>query len=202
MSLKIFEAHYAIIIHTINITSRQSFLKMERNVDETNNSLTVNEYLDGTKAENSKKLEAQVVKLFNSTMMTLLKKQNEDGQSTSNMEFKKLELYDLESLPQALCRFFMVVQRNDGKMFNASSLSSYYRALARFLKNREQDPIDITQDIRFSKVASVVKSRCTEAAKEGSRPGVNASKCLSDEDIKTVFNSGSLTRENLDLLKM
>lgn len=129
-------------------------------------------------------------------MKTLLKEQMDEGQSTSTMEFKNLDQYDLESLPDALCRFFMVVQRNDGKIYNASSINAYYRALARVLKNRETNPVDISQDIRFSKVTAVMKSRCTQAAKDGQRPGINASHCLSDEDIKTVFETGSLTREN------
>ena len=47
----------------------------------------------------------------------------------------------------------MTVAKENGLMFSSSSLNTYYRALARYLLERETNPNDITTDVRFKKVS-------------------------------------------------
>ena len=164
-------------------------------MDSSNGNLSVNDYLDANKSANTKKLDNQAIQLFNSTILSLGKKVSDES-SHSDMEYKTLDQYSLDSLPEALARFFMVVRRQNGEIHNASSLNSFYRAIVRHLKTRDVNPVDITTDIRFSKVSQVLKTKCCEAAKDGKRPGLNSAQCLSDDDLETVFKSGALSRDN------
>ena len=115
--------------------------------------VSINEYLDGSKAANSKKLERQVVKLFQDTISSLSK-------IDASVEYKQLDDYCLEELPQVLARFFMTVAKENGLMFSSSSLNTYYRALARYLCERDINPVDITTDVRFKKVSRVLGYFC------------------------------------------
>ena len=51
-------------------------------------------------------------------------------------------------------------------------------------------------DVRFSKVREVLKARCLEAAKSGSRAGVNASECLHADELKVLMKSTAMSRDN------
>lgn len=148
---------------------------------------SINEYLDGSKAANSKKLEKQVVKLLHETINSLSK-------VDSSVVYKQIDDYSLEELPEVLARFFMTVAKENGQMFSSSSLNTYYRALARYLRERDSNPVDITTDVRFKKVSSVVKSRQTDAAKAGLGPGKNKSECLTSEDLEKLSSSGKFDR--------
>ena len=149
--------------------------------------ISINEYLDGSKAQNSKKLEKQVVKLFHETISSLSK-------VDSSLEAKQIDEYSIEELPNALARFFMSAAKENGQTFSSSSLNTFYRALARYLRERETNPIDITTDVNFKKVSAVVKSRQTDAAKQGFGPGKNKSECLTSEDLEKLNDSGKFDR--------
>ena len=154
-----------------------------------NNDKSVNEYLDNSTSVNTKKSNVTSIKLFNSTMESLNHHEQTD-------KYKTLDEWSLEELPAILSKFVMVVNKEDGTCFNSSSLNTYFQALARHFKSRDIDPVDIMSDVRFSKVREVLKARCLEAAKSGSRAGVNASECLHADELKVLMKSTAMSRDN------
>ena len=122
-----------------------------RSVAESNINLSFNEFIEGSRSPNSKKLENQVINLFNATMEALNKSENTNS-------YKKLHETTIEELPSRLCKFFMCCLKENGQVFNASSLNTYYRVMIRYLKFRDSDPIDISVDVNFTKVGPKFKS--------------------------------------------
>ena len=152
--------------------------------------ISVSDYLDQSKSENSKKLERQVVKLFHATIEELSKKDQ-------SVVFKQIDDYTLEELPVMLSQFFLSLAKEDGKIHSSSSLMAYFGALARYLRLRENEPVDIKSNVAFRKVLEVVKARQTDAAKQGFGPGKNKSDCLTTDEPKMAL----WTRKTLNLLK-
>ena len=150
---------------------------------------SVNEYIDQGSSANTKASNENVIKLFNATMQSLNHHEKTD-------KYKTLDEWTMEELPASLCKFLMVVNKKDGKCFNSSSLTTYFQALVRHFKNRDFDEVDISTDVRFSKVRDVLKTRCLEAAKSGARAGVNASECLNADELKVVMNSEGMSKDN------
>ena len=74
--------------------------------------------VEGSRSPNSKKLENQVINLFNATMEVLNKSENTNS-------YKKLHETTIEELPSRLCKFFMCCLKENGQVFNASSLNTY-----------------------------------------------------------------------------
>ena len=70
-------------------------------------------------------MENQVINLFNSTMESLNK-------TESTNSYKKLNDTSIDELPARLSKFFMCCLKENGKVFNASSLSTFYRVLIRY----------------------------------------------------------------------
>ena len=90
----------------------------------------------------------------------------------------------------------MCCLKENGKVFNASSLSTFYRVLIRYLKFRDTDPIDISVDVNFKKVGEIVKAHCLESAKLGQRPGIHSSQSLNPSELKAVMDSGAMSWDN------
>lgn len=160
-----------------------------RSVAVKNNDLSVNEYLDNSKSESSKKAVSGIKSMFNETMDSLNHRENTN-------QYKHLEDLSLEELPGCLSRFFMVVTKKDGICFNSSSLNTHYLSMVRYLKLRDTDPVDIQHDLRFSKVKEVLKARCLESVKAGHGAGINASQSLNSDELKQVMSSSGMSREN------
>ena len=79
--------------------------------------------------------------------------------------FTELKEISVENLPGELAKFLMVVRKQDGSCYNASSLNTYYQSLARFIASEQYNsPLDIKTDVRFKKVREVLKLKCTESA--------------------------------------
>ena len=158
-------------------------------ISEDNSLLSINEFLDESGSKNTKKLQNQIVSLFNQTMDALNIKENINSH-------KKLDDCSIDELPDAISRFFMVCVKADGTKYNASSLNTYYKSLARYLKLRDVNPVDIITDLRYKKVAEVVKARTLESAKSGQRPGMHASQSLSPAELKQMMESGAMSRND------
>ena len=78
-------------------------------------------------------------------------------------KYKSLDELSVEELPGTLCKFLMVVSKEDGSSYNASTLNRHFQSLVRHFKMRDEDPVDISTDARFSKVREVLNARCLEA---------------------------------------
>ena len=160
-----------------------------RSVATGNKNISINEFLDQSKSANTKKSTIAIKKMFNSTMDSL----NNADKST---QFKYLDELSLDELPDSLSRFFMVVSKEKGGSFNASSLNTHYLSMVRYLKLRDNFPVDITKDVRFAKVKEVLKARCVESVKDGKGGGINASQSLSADELKKIMASEGMSREN------
>ena len=90
----------------------------------------------------------------------------------------------------------MICVKTDGTKYNASSLQTYFRVLTRYFRFRDENPIDISTDVRFKKVNEVVKARSLESAKSGQRAGINASQSLTRSELRQVMASGAMSRDN------
>ena len=154
-----------------------------------NVNLTINEYVEESASPSTKKLINQVKSLFNQTMDAYNQKEN------CNLS-KNIDDYGLDELPSALSRFFMICVKTDGTKYNASSLQTYFRVLTRYFRFRDENPIDISTDVRFKKVNEVVKARSLESAKSGQRAGINASQSLTRSELRQVMASGAMSRDN------
>ena len=154
-----------------------------------NKDFSANEFIDKGRSKNTKKAAVGIIKMFNSTMKSLNHLEETD-------KYKSLDELSIEELPVMLCKFFMVVSKEDGSTYNASSLNTHFQSLVRHFKMRDVDPVDISSDARFAKVREVLNARCLEAVQSGSIPGMNASECLSADELKIVMNSEGMSREN------
>ena len=154
-----------------------------------NSDLSVNQYLDASKSESSKKAVVGIKTIFNQTMDSL-------NHMDKNNQYKHLEDMTMEELPAGLAKFFMVCTKKDGSCFNASSLNTHYLSMVRFLKLRDSEPVDIQTDVRFSKIKEVIKARCVESVKSGNGAGKHASQSLNADELKQIMNSPGMSREN------
>ena len=102
----------------------------------------------------------------------------------------------MEELPGTLCKFLMVVSKEDGSSYNASTLNTHFQSLVRHFKMRDEDPVDISTDARFSKVREVLNARCLEAVQSGCIPGMNVSECLTTDELKCLMKSEGMSRDN------
>ena len=161
---------------------------MARMVDESKLEIPVDDYLDQVSSSNTKKQNTLVAKMFNDVMDSL------NIKKVGPCQFYHLDECPEHELPDSLSRFFMCVVKKDGSVYNASSINTFYQAMARYLMKRDP-PVDIKHDPKFKKVSEIVKSRCTESAKSGARPGLNASRAISEDNIQKAFEKGTMGRD-------
>ena len=90
----------------------------------------------------------------------------------------------------------MIVKKKNGEVFNASSLSTFFQSLCRFLATNYLPKLDVKTDPRFKIVRNILNRRCTEVAEQGGRPGKNASKAVSYDALKLAYEHGTLGRSN------
>ena len=160
-----------------------------RGLDAANVGKSINDFLEENSNGETKKNTTKAVNLFNDVMKQY---HNQCGS-----EFTALIELEHEKLPSELARFFMVLKKKDGKLYNASSLQTYYQSLARFLSSEKYHcPLDIKKDVRFKKVREVLKLRCTTSAMSGARPGVNSSSAVSSESVQAAYSKGTMGRGN------
>ena len=163
--------------------------KKSRLIANENANLTINEYVEDSTSPSTKKLINQVKNLFNQTMDAFNQKENCNHS-------RNIDDYGVDELPNALARFFMICVKTDGMKYNSSSIQTYFQVLTRYFKFRDENPIDISTDVRFKKVNEVVKARALESAKSGQQAGIHASQSLTLSELKQVMASGAMSRDN------
>ena len=160
-----------------------------RSLAVSNKDFSVNEFIDKGRSKNTKKAAVGIIKLFNLTMKSL-------NHVEKNDKYKSFDELSMEELPGTLCKFLMVVSKEDGSSYNASTLNTHFQSLVRHFKMRDEDPVDISTDARFSKVREVLNARCLEAVQSGCIPGMNASECLTTDELKCLMKSEGMSRDN------
>ena len=125
-----------------------------RDLDAANVGKSINDFLEENSNGETKKNTSKAVNLLNDMMRKY--------HSQCGSEFTALIELEHEKLPSEIARFFMVLKKKDGKLYNASSLQTYYQSLARFLSSEKYHCLlDIKKDVRFKKVHEVHKLFCT-----------------------------------------
>ena len=89
-----------------------------RGLDAANVGKSINDFLEENSNGETKKNTTKAVNLFNDVMKQY---HNQCGS-----EFTALIELEHEKLPSELARFFMVLKKKDGNLYNASSLQTYY----------------------------------------------------------------------------
>ena len=95
-----------------------------------------------------------------------------------------------DTLAQYVEEFFKCVVKEDGTSYNASSLSTYYNSIARYLIEKKQ--LDIKKNPKFSRVSKILARRQEESVREGLIPGKNASKAIPKEVLAEVISKGKI----------
>jgi len=149
----------------------------------------VDDYINSTRSQNTRKLDAYVLKAYQETMKTVALNQNLP-------EVPNLLDTPIEDLPILLERFIMVAVTQKGELYNASTYDQFYQTLARILLQRKKDPVDIKADVRFKRLERVVKSRKEAAVKAGNIPGMNAAKAVSPDLIREAFEKKKFGRDS------
>ena len=151
-------------------------------------SIDVDSYLDEAKRPNTKRNESYIIKTFNDCMDTI--------NQLNGTSFKYLLEADIEELPNQIERFFMCLQRKDGKLYNPASYETLYNTLRRVLKYRQHQSVDIKNHAKFTKVYAVVKAKASKATASGLTPGMNSSRDIPPEILADIFAKKTLSRDN------
>ena len=141
-------------------------------------------YVLQQQSKNTNKATEYAVRLFNDVMPDVAK--------ANGFEYKELVNIPMEELPDRLAKFFIVIRRNDGASYNASTLENIYCSIARFLATEYTPKLDIKKDIRFDIVKKNVKSAQKESCADGERPGKHKAKPFKDEHIAKCWKEGLL----------
>jgi hypothetical protein len=145
-------------------------------------------YVQQQQAKNTTRATEYAVRLFNEVMP--------DVALANGFEYKELLHIPMEELPDRLAKFFMVIRRNDGSSYNASTLESIYGSIARFLATEFTPKLDIKKDLRFDIVKKNVKSAQKESCADGERPGKHKAKPFKDEHIAKCWEEKLLGRHS------
>ena len=159
----------------------------DKRLDLANIGLKLEDYLRNKVPQETRKSTEQAVRLYDRVMSSAAKQQGK--------EFKTLKDTPVSDIPDALGRFLIIARKQNGEVFNASSLETFYQSLARYLSTDYEPKIDIKKDIRFKIVQQILERRCTEVAEQGGRPGKNASRAVSSETMKLAYKKGTLGRK-------
>ena len=95
-----------------------------------------------------------------------------------------------DDLAQYVEEFFKCVVKEDGSIYNASTLSTYYNSIARYFVEKKQ--LDIKKDQKFSRVSKILTRRQEESVREGEIPGKNAAKAIPNEVLAEVIAQGMI----------
>ena len=159
----------------------------DKRLDLANIGLKLEDYLRNKVPQETKKSTEQAVRLYDRVMSSAAKQQGK--------EFKTLKDTPVIEIPDALGRFLIIARKQNGEVFNASSLETFYQSLARYLATDYEPKIDIKKDVKFKIVQQILERRCTEVAEQGGRPGKNASRAVSAETMKLAYQKGTLGRK-------
>ena len=98
-------------------------------------------------------------------------------------EVRELENISAGSLNVLLCKFFMDVKKNDGRVYEPASLFSFQRSIQKYVKDKNSS---LFQDMEFATSREVLlakKGELLEKHAKGNRPQAARSITPSEEDL-------------------
>ena len=146
------------------------------------------EFLELNKNGNTRKNSNAALSSYNRVM----KKLGED----LGEEFVPLETTPAAQLPYLLMKYLQAAKREDDTVYSSGSLRAHFNSLANILSARQEDPVDIKNDVRFNKVKEMLRVRATQSKAMGRGPGCDAKKPLKAEHMIAAREAGTIGNSN------
>ena len=122
-------------------------------------------FIDENTAKSTKKANATVVNLFKNFMASIHPEVSEN-----------IETIPVGDLPNLLNEFFMVISKEDGEEYNASTLESYYQAMTRVILDLRK--INIKLEPAFSELRKILSRRQKLSCEDGQIPGKHKAQAI------------------------
>ena len=140
-------------------------------------------FIDENTAKSTKKANATVVNLFKNFMASIHPE-----------VIKNIETIPVGDLPNLLNEFFMVISKEDGEEYNASTLESYYQAMTRVILDLRK--INIKLEPAFSELRKVLSRRQKLSCENGEIPGKHKSQAIAAPVLAECWVQGAFGTEN------
>ena len=140
-------------------------------------------FIEENTAKNTKKGNLTVLNLFK-LFMTQVHPEKEGT----------IESLPIEELPKLLTECFMMIQKEDGEEYNASTLESYYQSIARVLLDSRK--INIKLDPDFSELRKVIDKKQKLSCESGQIPGKNKSRSIPAQVLAECWAQGAFGTNN------
>ena len=127
---------------------------------------SVSTYIEENTAKNTKKSNLTVMNLLNEFLTNI------------HPELKGETIEDIPEglLPNLLAEFFMVIAKEDGEEYNASTLETYYQGITRVILDKRK--INIKLEPAYTEVRKVLGRRQKESCEKGEIPGKHKAKSI------------------------
>ena len=135
-------------------------------------------FIEENTAKNTKKGNLKVKNLFK-LFMTEVHPEKEGT----------IETLPIEELPKLLTECFMMLQKEDGEEYNASTLESYYQSIARVLLDSRK--MNIKLDPNFSELRKVIDKKQKLSCESGQIPGKNKSRSIPAQVLAECWAQGA-----------
>ena len=146
---------------------------------------SVSTFIDENTAKNTKRTNITVINLFNEFV------------SEIHPELKgadTIEAIEVVDFPKLLSEFFMVIAKEDGEDYNASTLETYYQGLTRVILEKRK--INIKLEPAFSEVRKVLGRRQKESCEKGEIPGKHKAKSIPASVLAECWAQGAFGTES------
>ena len=147
--------------------------------------MSVEDFIDNSKADATKKVEQSVLNLFEEYLNSVHSKKY------SGKSLKDVADDEVADLVQ---KFFMAMRKEDGSSYCPSSLQTYYRAMVRLLESIKG--INAKTDERFSKMGKIVNGQQKRSVEEGLTAGMNSSKAIPPSYLAESWKAGYFGNSN------
>lgn len=104
------------------------------------------------------------------------------------------ELIAHKDLDLYISRFLLSLRKKDGQMYEPDSLTSFHRAIARYLKEKIQ--LDIVRHEEFRTSREVLSGKRVESKENGLGNKPNKSENISPKDEEKLWSTGALGNDN------
>ena len=140
-------------------------------------------FIDENTAKSTKKANATVVNLFKNFMASIHPE-----------VIESIETILVEDLPNLLNEFFMVISKEDGEEYNASTLESYYQAMTRVILDLRK--INIKLEPAFSELRKILSRRQKLSCEDGQIPGKHKAQAIAAPVLAECWAQGAFGTEN------
>ena len=144
----------------------------------------VSTYIDENTAKNTKRTNITVINLFSEFVSEI----------HPELEGDTIEAIEAVDFPKLLSEFFMVIAKEDGEDYNASTLETYYQGLARVILEKRQ--INIKLEPAFSVVRKVLGRRQKESCEKREIPGKHKAKSIPASVLAECWAQGAFGTES------